>query len=372
MAEELGERTEKPTARRRGDARRKGQVPKSQDLAGAIMLLGGTLFILLAGAWLQDGFILSMRTMLDFGHTPGGLTDASIGPAFRLAMMQAAMMLWPVLLVSFLVAYLVQLGQVGWLFTLKPIHPKFNRLNPISGVRKILGKRGLIKTLTGTLKLIVMVAAAWAVAAANLNRLAALPRLESAAAMRLVVEMGIELALILIVLLLLIAVIDLIYERWQHTKDLMMTKQEIKDERRAMEGDPQIKGRRFRMYQQIVMQQVAAAIPKADVVVNNPTHFSVAIRYDPQAMAAPKVVAKGADLVALRIRHLAAMHDVPMVSRPPLARALYWGTRVGDEVAPEHYEAIAEILAYVYRIDQRPGRTTPEAAAPRRPEPATA
>jgi len=145
--------------------------------------------------------------------------------------------------------------------------------------------------------------------------------------------------------------VDLIYQRWQHKKDLRMTKHEVKDERRSMEGDPQIKGKRLRMAREIAMQRIAQDVPQADVVIANPTHFSVAIRYDEETMNAPIVIAKGADYLALRIRQIARFEGIPVIARPPLARALYWGTEVGDAISAAHYEAVAELLAYVYRMD---------------------
>ena len=358
----MGERTEKPTARKRGDARRKGQVPKSQDLGAAVMLGVGVLIIAVGGGWIFDRLALAMRTLLDIEYFDMPLSPASMGPAFEMAMDHVFVLLIPVLVVAFLAAYLSQYFQVGWLITLEPIRPKFNKFNPVSGLKKIFGIRGQFKTLANTLKLIIMVGIAVFALRVRLPMISALPKLDAIHAMKLVAQMGLELAIILVILLLLIAIIDYVYQRWQHTKDLMMTKQEVKDERRSVEGDPQIKGKRMRMYQNIVMQQIAAAIPKADAVVTNPTHFSVAIQYDQETMKAPRVVAKGADHLAFHIRRIAQAHKVPIVERPPLARGLYWHVEVGDEIAPEHYEAVAELLAYVYRIDQRPDRTRPSGA----------
>ncbi len=142
------------------------------------------------------------------------------------------------------------------------------------------------------------------------------------------------------------------FQRWQHKQDLKMTKHEVKEERKSMEGDPQLKGRRARMMQEIAQQKAQAEVPKADVVVTNPTHYSVALRYDAETMRAPRVVAKGVDHLALHIRHIARTHGVPIVERPPLARGLYFGVDAGREVPAEFYEAVAEVLAFVYRIEQ--------------------
>jgi flagellar biosynthetic protein FlhB len=166
--------------------------------------------------------------------------------------------------------------------------------------------------------------------------------------------------------MLIIGVADYMYQRWQYTQDLKMTRHEVTDERKSMEGDPEIKARRFRMARQMALQRVNQAVPKADVIVTNPTHFSVALRYDAETMAAPRVVAKGVDFLAMRIRQIAMTHGVPIVERPPLARALYYGVEVGRDVPAEHYQAVAELLAYVYRLDEsnRPRLTPPNAQTP--------
>jgi flagellar biosynthesis protein FlhB len=170
-----------------------------------------------------------------------------------------------------------------------------------------------------------------------------------AASCELVYALGLKLAVILLVL----AIIDYAFQRWKREADLKMSKQELKEELKRMDGDPLVKQRRARVARQLAMQRIAAAVPKADVIVTNPTHFAVALQYESGDMRAPKVVAKGADYMAMRIRQLAAVHGVPIVERKALARALYAGVEVGQEIPPEHYTAVAEILAYVYRLGER-------------------
>jgi flagellar biosynthetic protein FlhB len=269
----------------------------------------------------------------------------------------------------FLVAYVTQLAQVGLLFTFQPLKPKISQLNPIAGAKKLLGVRSLVKSGVNILKLIVVIGVAYLITVKRLPILVALPRMNSIAAVAEIGKLGLELAIWLVVLLLVLAFVDYIYQKWQHRKDLKMTKHEVKDERRSMEGDPAVKGKRLRMAREIAMQRIAQDVPQADVVIANPTHFSVAIRYDEKNMDAPVVVAKGADFLALRIRQLARFAGVPVIARPPLARALYWGTEVGDAIAPAHYEAVAELLAYVYRIDAKSDQ--PKSNQPK-PEPSVA
>lgn len=353
MAEELGERTEKPTAHKRRESRNKGQVARSQDLAGAMLLFAAVMLIVGFAGPLGEAMARVMRRALtgEALTTPIGSDLAK--QAIRQSGYEILWMVGPIMVIVFFVAYLVNFIQIGPLLTAEPLKPKLNKLSPIKGIQRIFGIRGLMKTAMNSLKLIVMVSVSWMVINKQLPQIAALPQLTAAASFVVLGRLLFHLAMWLVFLLILIALIDFTYQRWQHTKDLKMTKQQVKDERKSVEGDPEVKGRRMRMYQQVIRQQLATAVPQADVIVTNPTHFSVAIRYDKATMAAPEVTAKGADELALRIRYLASMNDVPIVQRPPLARALYWNVEVGQAVSPEHYEAIAELLAYVYRIDQR-------------------
>lgn len=351
--DDLGERTEDPTARKLNQARQRGQVPKSQDLSGAISLLGGLLIFVALGSGVASMFARVLTRVLG-GEISADIRSAeSIAASAKLVAYDALVVLVPIMVLAALVAYLANFIQVGWLITAEPIRPKLSKLSPIAGIKRILGIRALVKTLVNSLKLTAMVVVSTLFIIANMDSIAAMPRATPLLALMEVLRLIFLLALALVVLLIFIALIDYIYQRWQHTKDLRMTKQEVKDERKTMEGDPLMKGKHRQMAREIVMQQVGKAVPDADVIVTNPTHFSVAIRYDPETMGAPRVTAKGADLVALRMRQLARQSEVPIVERPPLARALYWGTDVGQEIPLEHYEAVAELLAYVYRIDTR-------------------
>jgi flagellar biosynthetic protein FlhB len=243
--------------------------------------------------------------------------------------------------------------QFGLLFTMEPLTPKLDRLNPIAGVGRLLSRRNLVKTVMNTLKLIVVVTVSWLYLRSRLATVAGLPLLDTFQGAALIAKLVIELAIWLLALLLVMGGADFLYQKWQHTQDLKMTKEEVKDERRNMDGDPAVKGRRMRLMRDMAMQRVAAAVPRADVIVTNPTHYSIAIQYDEKTMRAPRVVAKGVDHMAMRIRHLAMIHKVPIIERPPLARALYAGCEVGQEVSPEFYQAIAELLAYVYRLESK-------------------
>ncbi len=352
MAEELGERTEDPTGRRLGEARSKGQVAKSPDLGSAIGLIGGLILMLVFGSSLFRAMGVILRAALE--GDPTDLIDSSaVAPALLRALGQGALAAAPIFALVVVIAAFSQYVQVGWLITLEPIKPKLNALNPMSGIKRLIGTRGLVKSLSGIMKMSLVGLVAWMVIARQLRRLAALPSMEAVAALQTILMLAVELATWLLAILLIIALADWVYHKWQHKKDLKMTKQEVKDERRMMDGSPEVKKRRMRMAMDIAMHRVQQAVPKADVVVTNPTHFAVALKYDPKTMRAPRVLAKGVDFMAMRIRHVAMSTHVQIVERPPLARALYWGTEVGQEVSPEHYEAVAEVLAFVYRLKEK-------------------
>lgn len=353
MAEDLGEKTEQPTGRRLSQARSRGQVPKSQDLSAAIMLIAAMLIFIAFGSNMVTTFGVMMRQLLEDQTLGNPVHATSIPAAIAWTWERAIRLLVPILILVAIVAYVANVSQVGLLLTMTPIKPKFENLNPIKGAKKLFSKRNLVKTFVNSGKLAAAGAVAVLVGMRNIRAITALPRLDVAPALYKIALICLEMAVWLLLLLLVLAIIDLIYQRWQHIQDLKMTKQEVKDERRSVEGDPEVKKRRLRMAQEIAMQRIQAAVPDADVVVTNPTHVSVAIKYDSKSMHAPRVVAKGADYMAMRIRTVARESGVQIVERPPLARALYAATDVGQEISAEHYEAVAEILAYVYRLDGR-------------------
>jgi flagellar biosynthesis protein FlhB len=351
MADDMGEKTEQPTSRRRSQSRSQGQVAKSADLSAAIDLGGGVLLLVALGGGLLSAMADLLRRALEGQAGGSPVRIDSIKPAMMWAMGMGARALLPMLLLMFVIAAAAQFMQVGWLFTTRPLQPKFDKLNPAAGAKKLFNKRAAVKTAVNTLKMAVIVLVAWMVLRGQVAKIVSLPLMEMRQGFYAMGRLVLELALWLLAVLLLIGIIDWTYQRWQHTQDLKMTKQEVKDERRAMEGDPEIKARRMRMGMEIAMQRLQHSVPEADVIVTNPTHFSIAIKYDQATMRAPVVTAKGADFLAFKIRHLAIMNGVPIVERPPLARALYAGVDEGQEVHAEHYEAVAEVLAYVYRLE---------------------
>jgi flagellar biosynthetic protein FlhB len=322
-------------------------------LATAIDLIGAVLLIALLGGGALGMMTAMFRRVFEDQVAGSALDVNSLRPLAIWLGFQAVRVAGPALLITFILACLAHTVQIGWLFTTQPLRINFARLNPASGLKKLFNLRALVKTAVNSVKLAVVGTIAFLVIRRNLPAIAALPELGVAAGLYKIGVMGLELALWLVAIFVVLGLSDFIYQRWQHTQDLRMTRQEVKDERRSVEGDPEVKSRRFRMAREIAMQRMQQAVPTADVIVTNPTHFSVALRYDQASMHAPKVIAKGVDFLAFKIRNVAIGSGVPIVERPPLARGLYWGVDVGQEIAPEFYEAVAEVLAYVYRIKGR-------------------
>jgi flagellar biosynthetic protein FlhB len=350
MAESGEEKTEEPTQRRREEARQEGNIPRSNDLTAALSLLAAVVLMDLLGLRLLEGLMQALKACLTGSHTSN---PTRVGELAGLVQYVGQLLGESVVLFTLaimLAGAVALVGQVGFVITPKPLQPSFSKLSPIKGVTNLFNLRALMRLVMSLGKLALIAAVAGFVIARDLEWLQHLAHMELTPAFFGAAQFVYELSLKLVILLLILAIIDYVYQRWQHEQDLKMTKQQVKDEMKRMEGDPMVKQRRARVAKQLTQQRQAQEVPDSDVVVTNPTHYAVALRYDAEKMNAPSVVAKGADLMAVRIRQIAASHEIPIVERKPLARALYQQIEVGQEIPPDHYAAVAEILAYVYRI----------------------
>jgi flagellar biosynthesis protein FlhB len=353
VAEDMGDKTEQPTHKKLGEATEKGQIAKSLDLSGAVDLIGAALLLAGVGALLFTLGGTLLRDQLAAGSGPEALHAGSTIQMIREALIKGGVAIVPFMIVAAIIAAVSHILQVGFQWSSHPLTPDLNRLNPITGFSRVFGTRGVVKGLLSALKLVLVGIVAFVVIRKELAALAALPALGLAAGMMMVAVLAAKTAAWVLVFLLLVGVADYGFHWWQHRQDLRMTKQEVKDEHKDMEGDPYLKGRRMKIMRQLAQQRAQTAVPKADIVITNPTHFSVAIQYDMTKGGAPKVVAKGVDHLAFEIRKIAKAHSVPILERPPLARALYYAVDVGGEVPPEQYQAVAEVLAFVYRLRQK-------------------
>lgn len=349
MADDAGEKTEAPTPRRRQEARERGQVAKSNDLSAAILLVGGLIALRLFAPRLMAALLKAMRENLHVDD-PSAVVSLDIVALVSSAGFLTLAAVGPILMAILFFSLVSNLLQVGLLFTLHPLKPRVDKLNPINGLSRLFSARTLIQLVMNLLKLILVTAVAYFAIKGRMSDVMLALAVDGWLQILLFSNVLYEIGLQLAVVLLLVALLDFAWQKFKHERDLRMSKQEVKEEMRRMEGDPVVKQRRRKMQFAAAMQQIQSAVPTADVVVTNPTELAVAIKYDSAAMQAPKVVAKGADYLAKKIREIAVLHGVPIVERKPLAQALYKMVEVGHEVPEQFYKAIAEILAYVYQL----------------------
>lgn len=356
MAEDLGERTEQPTEHRLETARRKGQVARSADLSAAVVIAAVILASLLFAPMSLEGIARLLRFALSGDTLGAGVHTGALTQEIATMSAEAARVMVPVMMFMLVIGTAGAVAQVGWRITPTALEPKWNKLNVITGFGNLFGRRALVKGGLDLLKFSVIAVLIGYVVTGQHREILALANLDLLQGFERAAALVRDLAIWIVAVLIVLGVVDYWYQRWQHRSDLRMTTHEVKEERKDNEGDAEMKGRRMRIARQVAMQRLGAAVPTADVVVTNPTHYAVALKYDGEsAKGALRVVAKGADFLALKMRYLAASAGVPIVERPPLARALYNEVAVGKEIHPAHYEAVAEVLAYVYRLERRAG-----------------
>ncbi len=353
MAENDAEKTEDPTPRRRQEARQEGNVAKSQDLTAAVTLLVSVILLYVLGLKVITGMRVTLAEMLagNYVANPTRADDTQ-----RLFVFGGEMVLWfggPLLAGIAVITLLATVMQVGFLLTGEPLIPNFGRLSPLKGLGNLFGARAGVRLIMGVAKVILIAAVATWIIRGDLPAIIGLAHMEAVGILPAAGALVFGLAVKLAALLLVLAIFDYAFQWWQRERDLRMSKQEVKEEMKRMDGDPLIKQRRARVARQLAMQRIGQHVPKADVIVTNPTHFAIALRYDPDTMKAPRVLAKGADELAMRIRQIAMAHGIPLVERVELARGLYKAVDPGKEVPPQFYGAVAEVLAYVYRLSGR-------------------
>lgn len=350
MAEDNGDKTEAPTPRRRQQARDKGQIARSADLTTAVLFLAAVLLLRYTGPHIVEvcrdimATTFDVKTLADPTAPEPIVALATIGSHVGLA-------LAPFFVGLIVVAVVMNVAQVGFYLSPERVQPKWESLNPTKGLKKIFGAgQGFVSLGMNLVKMALIGIVAYSAVAGRITEIVGSQQLEYGQLFIMGAEIIYDLAFRIAIFLLVLAVIDYAYQKYKITTALKMTKQEVKDEMKSMDGDPHIKARRRQIAMQRHMQRMKTAVPTADVVVTNPTHYAIALKYDPATMAAPKVVAKGGDFLAQKIREIAVANGIPLLERPPLARALYRTVEVGQDVPEEYYAAVAEILAYVYEI----------------------
>ena len=347
-----GEKSEKPTAKKIKDSRDEGQVAKSQELNTAVMLLG--LFLLLK---VTIGFIGEnmMEAFPEFinkipSYVFSNIEIVAYGQLLFDAVILVFKVAWPVFVMGIAVSFLSNCLQFKWHVTMKPMKPKLSKISPISGIKRMFSIQTLVKTIISIAKVILIVYVVYNTVKNKwelLFNVYDMPLLQVIAQVGdIAISLGIKIAMIMLV----IGLADFIFQKWKNMQDMMMSKQDVKDEYKNQEGDPLIKSKIKQKQREVSQRRMMESVPKADVIITNPTHYAVAIRYDTELAGAPVVVAKGTDYLAQKIKDLAKDSNVEIVENRALARMLYNNVEIDQEIPPELYQAVAEVLAYVYKL----------------------
>jgi len=347
-----GEKTEKATPKRRQEARRKGQVLKSTEI-NSVMLLITTFFLLKFLLPSMLGRLKVYSINLWKGLIYGNLTVEKISPILTDLIVLILYLLLPILIIAVLAGLIANLVQVGFLFTTESLQFKLSRLNPLEGLKRIFSKRALVELFKSMSKIGLI---AYITFSSIKGKVAFFPYLMDVELKAISSFLGNILFTIMwkvILLLTFLAIVDYLYQKYEYETSLKMSKQEVKDEHKNIEGDPQVKGKIKEKQRQMAMNRMMQEVPQADVIITNPTHFAVALKYDPQTMDAPMVIAKGQDLVALRIKEIAKKSGVITVENKSLAQLLYFNVDINEQVPDHLFQAVAEVLAFVYRLKQK-------------------
>ncbi|UCD81772.1 MAG: flagellar biosynthesis protein FlhB [Desulfobacterales bacterium] len=351
MPETAGqERTEKATGKKREDARRKGQVAISREVSSVMILLTCLGIFYFAGSWI----FWNMSDLISgIYQNLGSLSIASITDASALSLRifyKLLSVLLPFLLPIAIVGFIANVMQIGFQISTEAMSPKLNKLNPVSGMKRLVSLKSLVEVGKSIIKLLFIGGIAYLMVKGDLKDFPYLVQQEVGQIIAFIARVSLKLFFFVCLAMIVLAALDYIYQRWQHEQDLKMTKQEVKDEFKQTYGDPKVKARIRGVQLEMARRRMMEAVPQADVVITNPTHLAIALKFDAREMTAPRVLAKGAGFVAQRIREIAEENQIPIVEEKSLAQALFKMVEIGDYIPVELYRAVAEVLAYVYRL----------------------
>lgn len=347
-----GEKTEEATPKKLKDARSEGQVAKSMELVTACMLLGLFLILKVVIGSIGNNFLgLFKESYGNISKIEGEMFHSNMMYSYILYGLKKILLIsFPFYLIAFIVAFVVNLVQVKWKPTSKTLKPKFNKLSPISGMKRLFGKDKIVELLKSVAKVLVLGYVVIDTLKDKWSFLFELYHISLNQAVALIGNLIINLGLKISMFFMIIAFLDFAYQKFKFKNDMKMTKQEVKDEYKNSEGDPQIKGKIRQKMREVSQRRMMQSLPEADVVITNPTHLAVAIKYDKEVSSAPVVIAKGADFLANKIKDKAREHKIEIVENKPLARMLYYNVEIGQEIPEELYQMVAEVLAYVYEL----------------------
>ncbi len=346
------EKTEPATPRRREEARRKGQVFKSQELASALLLMAA-----FAGLYLFFPYMVGEFQKLVvwvYSQQPEQLVSiAGLSGIVVTVVLSFLRLTFPLLTLVLVVGLISNVSQTGFVLSGEPLRFKLERINPAEGFKRIFSRRALVQLIKSLAKLVIVLITTYLLLRQFLKPVSVLALMELKEGTRFIGYLTLKLGLNSGAVLLALGIMDFYYQRWEYERSLMMSKQELKDELKEVEGDPQIRAKIRERQRQLASRRMMEDVPRADVVITNPIHYAVALKYDAGEMSAPVVLAKGRGYVAQRIKDIARAHEIALVENRPLAQGLYWGAEIGEEIPPEFYQAVAEVLAFIYQMQNR-------------------
>jgi len=342
------DRTEKATPKKRDEARKKGQVARSREIPSVLVLLSALTVFYFAGSWMFGQLIEITHTIFQ-QLAYFELKAESLQTIFIFLFQKVIVLLAPLLLAVALASIIGNVAQVGFMITGEPLTPKLSKLNPLAGLKRLFSPQGLAELIKSLLKVAIIGTVAYVMLRCEIDKIPALVLLNTWSVLSFIGGVALKIGFYTCLVLIVLAGIDYLFQRWQHERDLRMTKQEVKDEYKQSEGDPMVRSRIRAAHREMGMRRMMESIPDATVVITKPTHLAIAIKFE-RNIPAPMIVAKGAGKVAERIRAIAKENDVPILEQKPLARDLFKLVEIGQYVPVELHQAVAEVLAYVYRL----------------------
>jgi flagellar biosynthetic protein FlhB len=347
---EGGEKSEEPTPHRLREAREKGQIAKSREITTAFLLLLSYYLFNYLGEYMWRNLTEMAQAIFQLIPEAREFSLVFVGYLLLIGLRAMAFVLLPIFGVVFLAALLAEALQTGFVFSLDPLSPKLERINPMEGFKRMFSLQGLVELVKSLLKIIIVFYIAWYAVKDDLPFIIVLIEAHPWEGIVLGGSIAYRIAIRVGLFYILVAILDYLYRRWEYMRNLKMSRQEVKEEYKRLEGDPLVKQRMRDLQRQVAYQRMMSSVPQADVVVTNPTHIAVALKYEQNKMKAPVLLAKGERKIAEEIRRIAEDREISIVQNEPLARSIYRSTRVNQEIPNELYQAVAEVLAYVYKI----------------------
>lgn len=348
-----GEKTEDASPKKKQDAREKGQVFQSKEINTAIVLIAVFYGLKTFGNYMLNSLLGFTKTMYgNYMFDEGVFTTEGITLMFYKITITTAIVVLPIAAIALVTGVILSYAQVGFLFTTKPLEPKLSKMNPIEGFKKLFSKKSVVELIKSLIKIFLVGYVIYSYISNEIVNIISLPNANVGGIVAFLGDSVMSIAYRAGLVLFVMAFFDFLFQRWSHNKDLKMSKQEVKEEHKQSDGDPQVKSKIKEKQRQMAMSRMMSEVPEADVIITNPTHYAIAVKYDKEISDAPYVLAKGQDLVAQKIKDIASENEITIVENKPLARTLYAEVEIGQVVPQDLYQAVAEVLAYVYGLNK--------------------